>query len=296
MQWDIIIGPVIGAAIGYVTNRIAVSMLFHPINPVYIGKFRLPFTPGIIPKGKGRFAKAIGNVVGNNLLNTESIKNTLLSPEKEQQIGKELDIIIQKLEEDHNTLETRMADLMGDAARDKLETNLVQGLTEKINDKLTAMNLGQIVAGEVTAAIQEKVQGTMLAMFIKPAALEPIEEAIRERINQYIEENGRDKVNDLIQEEYTKLSGRTVSDLAGRLNTESIKGILLKAYRMLITNYSEKIIVSLNLSKIAEEKVNAMDSKEVEELVLTIMKKELGAIVNLGAVIGFILGMVNLLF
>ena len=50
MQWDIITGPVIGAVIGYVTNLIAVKMLFYPINPVYIGKFRLPFTPGIIAR------------------------------------------------------------------------------------------------------------------------------------------------------------------------------------------------------------------------------------------------------
>lgn len=31
-------GPVIGAVIGYFTNYIAVKMLFHPRNPVKIGK------------------------------------------------------------------------------------------------------------------------------------------------------------------------------------------------------------------------------------------------------------------
>ena len=36
-----------------------------------------------------------------------------------------------------------------------------------------------------------------------------------------------------------------------------------------------------------------MDVAEVEELMLSIMKKELGAVVNLGALIGLILGLIN---
>ena len=39
-----------------------------------------------------------------------------------------------------------------------------------------------------------------------------------------------------------------------------------------------------------------MDVLELEKLILTIMKKELNALVNLGAIIGFLLGLLNLLF
>ena len=39
-----------------------------------------------------------------------------------------------------------------------------------------------------------------------------------------------------------------------------------------------------------------MDILEVEKIILDIMKKELNALVNLGAVIGFILGLLNLFF
>lgn len=56
MRLEWIIKPIIGAFIGYVTNDITVRMLFRPLNSVYIGKFHVPFTPGIIPKGKGRLA------------------------------------------------------------------------------------------------------------------------------------------------------------------------------------------------------------------------------------------------
>lgn len=41
---------VVGAIIGGVTNVIAIRMLFHPFKPYYIFKFRVPFTPGLIPK------------------------------------------------------------------------------------------------------------------------------------------------------------------------------------------------------------------------------------------------------
>ena len=39
-----------------------------------------------------------------------------------------------------------------------------------------------------------------------------------------------------------------------------------------------------------------MDILEVEKIILDIMKKELNALVNLGTVIGFILGLLNLIF
>ena len=58
-------GPLLGAAIGYFTNWLAVRMLFRPYYPKKLGKWRLPFTPGIIPKRKGALAKAVGKAVGS---------------------------------------------------------------------------------------------------------------------------------------------------------------------------------------------------------------------------------------
>ena len=57
----------------------------------------------------------------------------------------------------------------------------------------------------------------------------------------------------------------------------------------------EKFGSKFDLRLIIEEKINAMDVNELESLVLTVMKKELDVIVNLGAVIGLVLGMINLL-
>ena len=45
-----------------------------------------------------------------------------------------------------------------------------------------------------------------------------------------------------------------------------------------------------------EKKINDMDVEEMERLVQSVMKKELSTIVNLGALIGFVLGLFNLIF
>ena len=44
-----------------------------------------------------------------------------------------------------------------------------------------------------------------------------------------------------------------------------------------------------------EEKVNQMDVLEVENILMSIMKKELHTVINLGALIGFVIGLLNLL-
>ena len=51
---------------------------------------------------------------------------------------------------------------------------------------------------------------------------------------------------------------------------------------------------SLDLASIAEEKVNLMSVDELETMVVSVMKKELNTIVSLGALIGFLLGLLNI--
>nr|WP_203364210.1 DUF445 family protein [Bacillus sp. REN10] len=77
---------VIGAAIGAVTNSIAIRMLFHPYRPYYIGKWQLPFTPGLIPKRRGELAEQLGKMVSEYLLTPESIERKLSHPDFQKDI------------------------------------------------------------------------------------------------------------------------------------------------------------------------------------------------------------------
>ncbi|NEU31490.1 DUF445 domain-containing protein [bacterium LRH843] len=70
---------VIGALIGGMTNYLAIKMLFRPYNVIKIGSWRLPFTPGLIPKRRGELAIQLGNMVVDYLLTAEGLAKKLKS-------------------------------------------------------------------------------------------------------------------------------------------------------------------------------------------------------------------------
>lgn len=71
----------IAALIGGFTNYLAIRMLFHPRRAYRIGRWRIPFTPGLIPKRKDEIAGALGGVVADYLVTTEGIREWLMKPE-----------------------------------------------------------------------------------------------------------------------------------------------------------------------------------------------------------------------
>ncbi len=79
MEASYIIAPLLGGVIGYITNDIAIRMLFRPHKAKYVFGIHVPFTPGIIPKEKGRIAEAVGGVISENLMNKEVLEKYLLS-------------------------------------------------------------------------------------------------------------------------------------------------------------------------------------------------------------------------
>jgi uncharacterized membrane protein YheB (UPF0754 family) len=71
------IPPVAGAIIGFVTNAIAIKMLFRPLREIRVLGLRLPFTPGILPRQRKRLAVSIGAMVERELLTAEVLRNRL---------------------------------------------------------------------------------------------------------------------------------------------------------------------------------------------------------------------------
>jgi len=91
----IIIPLLVGAIIGYVTNDIAIKMLFHPRKAYYIGKVRVPFTPGLIPKEQSRITRSLGNAVSTQLLNSEIVLKLLTSDEMLEKIRTDVNGILE---------------------------------------------------------------------------------------------------------------------------------------------------------------------------------------------------------
>ncbi|MBE0599464.1 MAG: DUF445 family protein, partial [Desulfuromonadales bacterium] len=69
--------PLLGAFIGYVTNYIAIRMLFRPLHPWRLFGLRLPLTPGIIPAKRGELAQKMGEMVGSHLLTADDVGRAL---------------------------------------------------------------------------------------------------------------------------------------------------------------------------------------------------------------------------
>ena len=65
-----IIAPLFGFGIGYLTNALAVRMLFRPHRPIRIGPFTLQ---GMIPKRQAQIAAAVAHTIATELLHEKSL-------------------------------------------------------------------------------------------------------------------------------------------------------------------------------------------------------------------------------
>ncbi|MEJ2664709.1 MAG: DUF445 family protein [Spirochaetia bacterium] len=80
--------PIVGAAIGYITNAIAIKMLFRPLTEKRILGIRIPFTPGIIPRQRYKLAESIGRMVSEQLITKDAVKKQLGSLQFQQTLEK----------------------------------------------------------------------------------------------------------------------------------------------------------------------------------------------------------------
>lgn len=81
----ILIFALIGALIGWITNLIAIRLLFRPFYPVKIPLLNYSIQ-GLIPKRRDEIAKSIGNVIEQELLSLEEIVDKVVGEQNISQI------------------------------------------------------------------------------------------------------------------------------------------------------------------------------------------------------------------
>ena len=297
MNYYIFARPIIGAGIGYITNWIAVKMLFRPLKPVKIGKFTLPFTPGIIPKNQERIAIAIGDSISQNLLTEESLRTTLLSEEKKMEIKKHLENALTKYVEDHpdTTIRDLIIPIIPEDKLIVLKSKISSDLTTSILESIKEANLAETISEQIQISAITKLKGSLLGVFGGNALISSLGPEITANINTYIEENGDEVIRGMINKELDKTENKNISVLIEESNS-SLVSFMMDLYEKIIIEKLPSLLETINISKIVSDKIISMPTLEVERLILEIMKKELNALVNLGALIGFILGLLNLLF
>lgn len=290
---NVLAGPIIGGVIGYFTNYIAVKMLFRPLKPIKIGKYTLPFTPGIIPKRKPALAHALGQAVGNALLSKDELTKVLTSDRMRRTITDSIVIGINDTLNERTIEEIGLSVFGQDSYEDKKDL-LIEGVTDKIATGFLSMNVGNIIATEGAAALKQK--GGMLAMFINEDLIASLATPIDNKVDSYVREGGKNKIREYISNEIDTMETKSINTIIGGIDTTKVESIINQLYNSMIEEHVSDIVDTFDIQGIVEEKINNMAVEELEELIMSVMKNELGMIVNLGAIIGFVLGLFNLFF
>lgn len=293
----LIAGPLIGALIGYLTNYIAVKMLFRPHRPVFLFGHRLPFTPGMIPKRKNELAAAVGSAIGDVLLTKKDLAQAIPSESIKGAITEDLWRRFEESKESSVSVGQTITSYIPEERYEPLRERLEDLITEKAVGALRQMDISEIVVREGTELIREKVKGTMLSMMLNEQMIQSIAAPIGEEIENYIEENGAAKIRPIVAGEIARMEAGSLGSLTSciPLKKDEVDKIVDVLYDTCVEDSVGMITESIDVAGIAETKIKEMDVVALEALIFSVMKKELNAIVNLGALIGFVIGLLNLL-
>lgn len=210
--------PVLGGIIGYFTNDIAIKMLFRPYRAIYIGRKRVPFTPGLIPRNQERLAKNISSTIMGSLLTPEELQKLarrLLQTERVQSgILWLLQSAIDQVKGDKEHKSTKIvAGILRDLLGESLP-RLLQVLAREENFLESQIN--QIFDQVLLEFQLSEEQSTRLADWIIQAVLPP--DAIRHTIIDFL----TDRTIQIIDESFREKTSGTywvVANLFGLRNT-----------------------------------------------------------------------------
>ena len=321
METTYFIAPLLGGLIGYITNDIAIRMLFRPHKAKYLFGIHIPFTPGIIPKEKGRIAEAIGGVISENLMNNEVLEKYLLSDEMIGKVRSAVEEFISTQQQNQESVARFLGHYLSKDEIDSIAQNINQSITKQTYEKLADSSVGDKVAHIAIDHVAQKLTidgaqellsgiggalgglkgmaaglfgGNIVAKFLGMLR-EPAEHFLAKNINTMLRDNGEEIVSNMIGGEVDHFLNKPVCKLLEgheeqlAQTVDSIESI----YCSIITEHFPKILESIDISKIVRERIKEMDVNETEKLIFQVMDKELKAIVWLGALLGLLMGCIN---
>ena len=165
------------------------------------------------------------------------------------------------------------------------------GMSNKICFKLLETDMKPIIRGVLNNILKENKKISLFVSFL-PTIYFKIEEGIKD----YIEENGQEFLEnyilDMIKDIYDKPLNEAVSETG--VEREKVLDIVGKGFDILAKKIAEELPKRIDIGKIITDKINAFEVAQLEDLLMQVMKNELQAVINLGAVLGAIIGAVNI--
>ncbi|MGI1806367.1 DUF445 domain-containing protein [Exiguobacterium sp. TDN 0502] len=357
---------VIGVVIGAVTNHLAIRMLFRPLEPKYIGKYRVPFTPGLIPKRRDELAANLGRTVVKHLLTPEGIGKRLASPAVREAVTRLVEQEVTKwtrseetteswlsrfidepkqriqgkisyyLEQEFTRLMSKWCDqpvreLIGEAGEQKIEEvmpHLVASILQQAEDYFDSPE-GRIQLEETVARfIQQRLGGGMFGMllanvnvvdmiqpelkrvlqsestaqFILSLLRQEWQKGLNRPLSSYMTEETESRIRQTVKEQIvTRLPINTMLDTPLRVWFEPFESQILGQHMPVVidhlfertTNQLGQILQTLDIETIVREEVDLLDTAYLEEIVLSISKREFRAITWLGGLLGGLIGLIQ---
>ncbi len=296
MILDIAVALFVGGLIGLVTNGIAIRMLFRPLKPIYIGKLKLPFTPGLIPKEKLRIATAIGEIVSRDLLNMETLGSTLLSDSMKSHINARMDQTISRYASTDDTISTLVGKFISDSLIYEKIKKAEKSLALTITKKAIEQDIGKSIVDYAYEEIISKTKPFLKGL--TSSALNSVKQPFAGKINGMIEEKSGPLVEKFIAEQAEGLLQMPLKDIVEKYQDKipQIKLYVWNLYEDIITNKLEDILKAVDISEVIKNKINDLDLIELEKMIMSLMKKELNALIWLGGLLGVIMGLINIIY
>lgn len=155
----------IGAMIGWITNYIAIKMLFRPYKEMNFLFFKIQ---GLIPKRRSEIAVSIADTVQKELISLKDITNSLNADELEEKMGVVIDKILEeKLESEITKKFPMLAMFLSDEIINKIKSMIKTSILE---NKETIINM-------FTSYLEEKVDFKKIIIEnVEAFSLEKLEE------------------------------------------------------------------------------------------------------------------------
>ncbi len=161
--------PVISAGIGWVTNYVAIKMLFHPRKPINLGLFTLH---GVFPRRKETLARRLGVIVEKDLFTPEMIVDKLNTEDNKAKLKT---AVMKRINEFVDEKAVQFGPMLqmfgGDAIIDQIRTgmeksvdDMIPKLMEDIGSNITSISIEQVVYEKVMDFSDEKFEDLLMAV------------------------------------------------------------------------------------------------------------------------------------
>jgi len=194
----------IGATIGFVTNYVAIKLLFRPYKPIKLGNLII-FPQGVIPREKHSLAKKVGEVVKRYILSEEEIRKIVTSKEVKEEIEAFLD-------EKINTIANK--DITEFISKEEIASKFAKIIVKVVEEKFSMF---------ASFVNEEMIKGIMLQLEV-PLKIneliesEKIKEVLKKEIFEFLEKEVpkifiKAKIDKIVEEKVASFDEKTLEDM-----------------------------------------------------------------------------------